>query len=402
MENYVRRNYNLLKILYSVRYFGDAFFYAFFPLYLSNTLGFSDFKYGIIISIIPITTLIANPFWNFISKDVNVNRKIIRISTIVEGFLIIIFGRLTQFEVLALMMFMISTLTSPFYSLIDGFTGTFCDKTGREYPKIRLLGSLAFAISVAIGGVLSKYIGFSNMFMISGIIFISCSVIINYIKPIDLSIQIGHENEEKRDIKALFKNKHFLFYIFLYLFTYVLGLTGDSFFGPYLTKVRGITDAQYGLIYFSFVMVEVFTILFVNKFLKKANYSRLIIIAGIMYSFKYISIYFDAPLWVIISSTFFRGSCWGILLTINIRYLIQIIRLKNLTAAVFTLSIFQAFFQGVFSIFGGKMIELFGYEKFYFGISISALIATFIYFLGLRTMKYIKKHQNINENKIIA
>lgn len=401
MEKNIKRNYLLLKTLYCVRYYGDAMFYGFFQLYLAS-IGLSNNNIGMILAIIPLTTLFVNPFWSVISKNVNINKKIIQLTTIVEGVLIIAFGQLSGIEVLAVLMFVISMIYIPFYSLLDGFCGTFCDQSQKEYPKIRLLGSLSFAISIAVAGVIISNYGYSVAFIISGIIMIICSLIIKLIKPLDLTIGLEDSQVMKRDYKALFKNMHFILYVFFYLFTYVITLIGDSYLSIYLTQERGFSASLYGWLYSAFVLIEVLTIWFVNKFCQKCNFSRLIVTAGFMFALKYIMIGINAPVYLVICGTLFRGVCWGIILTVNIRYLIRVVQLRNLTLAVFTLSIFQSLFQSIFYLFGGRVIQAFGFSKFYLILSICAATTTVLYFIALRILKFIKKHNKGKKNDLAA
>ena len=59
------RDAKLLKVLYFIRYFGDSLFYSFFQLFLYSK-GFPESRIGLILAITPITSILVNPFWNYI------------------------------------------------------------------------------------------------------------------------------------------------------------------------------------------------------------------------------------------------------------------------------------------------------------------------------------------------
>ncbi|MDD3348838.1 MAG: MFS transporter, partial [Bacilli bacterium] len=69
------------KLNAAIRYFGDAFFYPFFALYLINS-GLTESKIGFILSITPIIAIIANPIYSHLCQDIKTTRKVLRIITI--------------------------------------------------------------------------------------------------------------------------------------------------------------------------------------------------------------------------------------------------------------------------------------------------------------------------------
>ena len=80
MEN--SKQFNRLRILFFIRYFGDAFFFSFLQLFLAFK-GLGESEIGFINSLRPLLVLFMNPFFALISKDVNQNRRIMKVITIV-------------------------------------------------------------------------------------------------------------------------------------------------------------------------------------------------------------------------------------------------------------------------------------------------------------------------------
>ena len=65
------KQFNRLRILFFIRYFGDSFFFSFLQLFLAfKGLGESDI--GFINSLRPLLVLFMNPFFTFISKEANI------------------------------------------------------------------------------------------------------------------------------------------------------------------------------------------------------------------------------------------------------------------------------------------------------------------------------------------
>ena len=68
----VKKDYIFLCIAYFLIYFSNAFFMAFFQIFLLSK-GFNESKIGIISSITPLLCIIANPIYSLIGKN---NKKI--------------------------------------------------------------------------------------------------------------------------------------------------------------------------------------------------------------------------------------------------------------------------------------------------------------------------------------
>lgn len=62
------------RLLSLIRYLGDALFYPFFSLYLSSK-GLGESAIGFILSITPIISILANPLYANLCKNVNTISK---------------------------------------------------------------------------------------------------------------------------------------------------------------------------------------------------------------------------------------------------------------------------------------------------------------------------------------
>ena len=251
------------KLFYFVRYFGDAFFYPFMSLYFISK-GVTEAQLGLILAITPIVTILVNPLWTFLAKDMRAIRFILKTMTLIEGILIITLTQVSGFEFYALIIGLIALLCSPFISIQDGFTATFANQNNIEYTSIRIQASISYVIALVLAGIVVVYLGYAILFSIAGGMFILTMLIVMWIKPFKEESQ--RQSAPKRDIKALLRNKEF--YKYLVFYTLMIGAVrvGDSFFGVYMTSVKGLDTIQYGLLYAAFVLVEVIFIrILINK-----------------------------------------------------------------------------------------------------------------------------------------
>jgi len=225
------------KLFYFIRYFGDALFYPFMSLYFISK-GVTEAELGLILAITPIATILVNPVWNFLARDMRAIRVILKVMTLIEGILIIVLTQISGFELYALVICLIAMLCSPFISIQDGFTATFANQNNIEYTSIRIHASIAYVVASAIAGLVIVYLGYTVLFVVAGMMFILTMLIAFWIKP--LKDELQRQNAPQRDIKALLRNREFYKYLIFYTLMVGAVRVGDSFFGVYMTGVKGL------------------------------------------------------------------------------------------------------------------------------------------------------------------
>lgn len=377
----------IIRLLYFVRYFGDSLFYSFFQLFLYSR-GLSESKIGIIIALTPIMTILVNPFWNFVSKDANVNCRIMKIITVIEGLLIIIMGNLDTFEIMAVVTAMIAIVGSPFYSLFDGYTATFAEFNQMEYSKVRRIGSLAYIFGCSLGGILISFIGYTAVFFISGLLFILCCVLFFLLKPLPLC----NAETRKRDYKDVLTNKKFYLYLLFYVTTFSIATLGDNFFGVFLNKERGITDTMYGQIVSAWVIVEFVVMIILSKLPDTFKHYYLYIMIGLIYVIRLLAVGLNLPTPILIGIAVLRGVSMGTILHIHLKHLRGIIGLENITAGILIIAVVSAIVLALGNASCGYLIESFGYQKTFMWLGMIVLVSTICYIIyGLFKRSYISE-----------
>lgn len=379
----VNKEYLCLRLITFIRYFGDCLFYAYFYLFLKNR-GLNESEIGMVCAITPLIALMVNPLWNFLSKDVNKNKKIMQIITVLEGIFIIVFTRCSLIETLALMTALTAFVGSPFYTLLDGYSGVYANIYQKDYTKIRFVGTLAYTLSTLFASMLLFLTknNFNVLFYISGTIFISVSVLLTLIRPIDLSNH--NEKEVKRDFRLVLKNKTFWFFLIIYLFTYAVSYTTDSYTSLYFTEHLHIKAYSWGYIHAGILFTEFITMLIISKFNLQKYYSLGWVIFALLCTIRFFIFFIDVSLPFAIVIAFFRGLGFGLFLAISIPTIERICGLGNVTAGLFILALSSAVIQGIANFSFGNIIYQIGYPAFFGIVSLftfMAMIICLIYFI---------------------
>ena len=374
----IEKEYILLRIMTFFRYFGDCLFYGYFYLFLKSR-SLTESTIGMISSLTPIVALMSNPLWSHLSKNANHNRKIMMIITVLEGISILVFTQMNAIETIALLTILVSFVGSPFYSLHDGFIGTFAKTYKKDYAKIRFLGAIAYFSATLVAALLLKISSnnYNILLAISGSIFVLLSLFFIWIKPIDLNITKDGE-ELKRDYKAILQNKTFIIYMIVYFLVNTVSFAADSFVGLYFTDYHNMSSSHWSLIFASFLLMEFLTMLILSRRSDKLNVNVIWIIVTILYPLRSLIFAIDLPLPITIVAASFRGVSYGLMLMVNVKCIEKICGIENVTAALFIMAIFTAIIQAVSSFVFGGIIEEIGYQFFFAVVSLCGFIGMIV------------------------
>lgn len=370
----IDKEYFMLRLLTFFRYFGDCLFYGYFILFLKSK-GLGESSIGMISALTPLIALASNPLWNHMSKTANHNRKMMMVITVLEGIAILVFTQVSTVELIALLTIMVSFVGSPFYSLHDGFIGTFSKTYEKDYTKIRYLGTIAYFSACLFAALLLLLTrdNYNYLLVISGTVFVLISLLFMYIKPIDLSLTKGGEKVE-RNYKAILNNKTFGFYMLVYFLVNTVSFAADSYVGLYFTEYHDLSSSIWSLIFASFLLVEFFTMIFLSRRSERINPNVLWVVITILYPLRSLVFALDLPLPVSIIAASLRGFSYGMLLVANIRCIEKICGIENVTAAYFILAIFTAVIQAISNLVFGNVIENFGFQFFFLIVGLCGVV----------------------------
>ena len=363
-----QKTYIYIILMTFFRYLGDCFFYAYLVLFLRDK-GLLETQIGIITAISPLVAIVASIVWNHFAKNVNINRIMMIIITIVEGILIFTYTRATLFETFIIITVLVALIGSPFYSLHDGFSEAFVEINNKSYATIRSFGTFGYLIATLIAALV-LYLTNNNydvLFYLATALFILTSLWFIIIKPLDLK-QLG--NEPKRDYKAVLRNK--TFWVFLIIDVIIFGASygADSYISLYFTEMKGLSPSGWSFLFGGMIASEFIIMIASNKF-SHINENIALICYGLAFFFRSLIFAFDLPLPVLIVASLLRGVAYGFYFPYLIKAIKNICGLKNVTCGLFILFIFKSIFKSISLVTFGTLIENLGYYKFFF---ISAMV----------------------------
>lgn len=382
-----------LKIVFFLKFLAEAMFIPFLALYYES-LGFSEATIGIFIAAPPLIGICLTPIYSIICKNVKVAKMTFSIISILSLCCMFLYFKFTSYTSLLCIIILFNIFHANNFGLLEAFASVCATNNNTDYSKVRVYGSFAYVIGLVSSGFITRTSSFFISVIIAGILTV-IAIIFSFL----LKVTPTNEVVEKRDLKALFKNKrYFIFIIFMALF---IGTTNvaDDFYSTYLSKTKGFSYDSYGYLQASFIVIEGLVIIFLFSFRKKFKLRYLYTIAIVFPIIRYFLSALNAPLPVIVLIGLTRGITWGIHSYLWAQFIVNLVGKKNGTfgvmIAVMTLNLYQA----TMKIILGRIIDETSYFIFYLIISY-ILIFVLLYFIVFFRKNDYKNNLTEEINKI--
>lgn len=376
-----------IKILTFIRYLGDSFFYPFLAIYLKS-LTFGETRIGILIAATPLIAIIVNPIYSKICKNAQVLKIVLGTISLLEGIGIVLLSLVTNYYVILGIIIFVAITGTSHYGLLDSLSTIYSEYHHINFSNIRVYGSVAYAIGTTISGIVIENLGYTFSFGICMVLFLISSI---------MYYTLGKVSTKEDDVKVdrsyreVFTNKGFILYFFFYFLLYGTMKTNQNFYGL-LIEHRGLSSGDFGLIYTSFVFVEVVTLIILDKFDKKIKYN----IIAFSIALQTVILFFvngsDLPVTVLLIVGLLRGTAYAMILHINYKILVRLVGVRNATIAILLLELSINIFVIIGNGVGGVILEFMSYKAFYWILAGIQAFAMIFYLIFVR--KYIKEIDN--------
>lgn len=396
--------YEYLKATYFVRFLADAFFYTFLYVFLTSQ-GFSTGQSGIVSALSPLAALIGNIIFQKLAKNLDVNRTLMVIFGVIEMSAALLFGTITNqpFLYYAIVVTFVSLFNGPYYSLLDGYSGTYISQRNKQYSSMRLMGTISYVIGPFVGGLIigKTPIGYNTLFVMSALFFFLATIMTFFLPKQKVEITRDVSPEERTKIK-LKKHPDLIIYLIFCFFVMSLSSVSDNFFSIYLTNVRGLSTAEYGYLISATIFLEAIAFVFIifrkNMF---RNPTFAFLFMGLLVITRPLSVALNLPLPFVYILAVLRGIAWAYYLVFNVKFLARIIPLKHLTKALFIVSISLTLGRIIASLSVGELLKTISYPvvfSFIAGLmAMGTLLSAILSEMNKRNQKKAEKPALISE-----
>lgn len=371
-----------LKIKLNVLYFivfGSLACYAPFltPYFRERGLNYSQI--GILFAINSLIAVLAQPIWGVITDKYASKRATMIMTMTLSGIFAFGFTISKSFYsiLFATMVFVffqspiISVNDANIYDIID-------DNRDIQYGKTRLMGSVGYALTSLVLGIIIKHTSINIPFMVYFIYAVVGLALLGTIKGksrrTSSTINIG-------DIVSIVKNKRFL----LICFSALIANIASGAHGNYVAVLVGKTGgdvSNIGMLWFILAMSELPGFFFEGRLKKKYGTLNIYIIGMVFYIFRYFITSLCTSYHEVILVQMLQGITFPLFLISTLQYVKDIVPPETRTTA---LTVFAAITTGIGGFIGNigggyllQVISIFQLYKIFAVLSVLSLMVGLI------------------------
>lgn len=277
MKNKTNRIFLYLCIFYLLHYISMGVYSPYLNVYYER-LGFSGSEFGLINSLGLLFAMGMAPVWGAISDRTRNTKGVIAFLFLATGFTMIIWVQQRSFLPVLILAIAVSMFRSSIDSLSDSVSIAFTTQNNKDYSIIRSMGSLGYLLgSFVIANILFSF-GFQGPYVYVVLI---CAILgAFFILQVPRTQPKQKEKSDfKKNIKALLKNKDYLFILGMMILT---TMTTDSFVnytGNHLIHTLHQNDTMIGIFSCAMVLPEVLIVMNGNRLFRKLGTKKMYLIA---------------------------------------------------------------------------------------------------------------------------
>ncbi len=250
---------------YFWQYAGVAFMAPFVVLFYQQR-GFSGTQIGLLAGLSPLITLFAAPLWTGFADSTRRHRLVLSVTLLGFSLFAFILPFLQTFLPVLLVVILFSFFMAPISSLADSATMSMLGAEKSMYGRVRLGGTLGFAIAAPLAGQLVQKYGIQWAFWGASILyFLDFLTSQKFVHASALNHAAESMAEARR---TLMKNPRWLVFLGAALGGGIAMSVSNSYFFPYMKEI-GANETTMGLALTIGTICEVPVMFFGNHLLKK-------------------------------------------------------------------------------------------------------------------------------------
>jgi predicted MFS family arabinose efflux permease len=327
-----------------------------------------------IISATAIFTIAVQPLVGILSDRIKKTKIIIAASMCIS----LLTGVLFIFIDNVLLLFILNGITQSLIISIMPFYDTLAEKSDYTYGSIRIWGSIGFAVSVQVTGLVYDYVSHNAVFMMFGLSTLLCILTLSPLKEVASTKKKPASSNSLDTLKILVKNKAFI--LFLLLSFVILGMHYCNIaYMPILVKSMGGTATNVGMILLFQTLFEIPVLLATDKIFKKLSFKTCLIMILTVMAIRFLWYSFLPGTQWITAAFFFQALSTNLFFVLSIKVVLYMIDESLVYTA---LALGSMLGKGVgaltFQLIGGQLLDRYGVSFLYQFLGAIAIIGIFL------------------------
>jgi PPP family 3-phenylpropionic acid transporter len=350
----------------------NALIISFFPTYFVS-MGFSKTQIGLIYSIGPTIGILSNLFWGYISDKYHTMKKTITAVLLGQLCLALILFQMNSYILIFIAMIGFYFFQTPLTSLNDSQLLLHSTKKGTSFASYRVWGSIGFALSALVFGILlqseKEHPQLIALLTISTILF---SFLLS------LFLKDNRSSMNKIEFSGIFQiilSRKLVIFLLLILVIAIAHRTNDAFLSLYLHDL-GANQSLIGYSWTVSAISEIPIFFLLSRYGNRFKELPLLALASFAYVIRYLLMSLTTEPQYIIMIQALHSITFGIFLYTAIRYITQIVpdQYRATGQAIFTV-VWSGMAGLISSLLGGIVFDHWGGHTLYIFASCVAFAA---------------------------
>lgn len=294
--------------LYYLFFFGAIGAIApFFNVYLSER-GLSGMEIGVINSVPPLVSLLANPLWGGIADRWRIHRAVMTLCVLMTALVVLPFIWVTGFGPLLLLVVLMTFFRAPVPALLDSTTMEMVGRAGTSYGRQRLFGSIGFVVaSYSLGQLVTAHT-LDLIFWVQALLFgVGCGAL-SLLLPMQTR---GKSVQLWRGLRLLVQRRSYLVFLAMNI---LMGMGAAAFitFAGLRILALGGNEQQVGLGFALNSIAEIPVMFVGGQLLARYSLRKLIVAPLFVFSIVYVGVALAPTAVVVLSLLPLLGLSYGL------------------------------------------------------------------------------------------
>ncbi|MDT8860586.1 MFS transporter [Alkalihalobacillus sp. MEB130] len=334
--------------------------------------GLSGSQVGLLMAIGPCATIIAQPMWGYLSDKYKTIKRMLLLALIGVITTAFTFMFVNSYSGYLVMMFMLFFFVSPTTALGDSLAQKTSIQKKVSFGRIRLWGSLGFAITSLVVGYVLTWIGIENI-MVPMLVMASLALLVAFTVK---DVPGANKPATIVDALKLTTNGSLVWFLLLVSFISISHRANDIYLGLYVVELGG-PEAMIGWAWFVGVMAEALVFATTAYWYRKWSPLTFVIIAGVLYGVRWVLMAFVENPWLILPIQLSHGITFGVFYIAAFQIINKLVPAHlQATGHVLFITVIFGLAGIIGSLFGGYIIDATSISVLYYIIAGSAFLGT--------------------------
>lgn len=282
----------------------------FLPLYLQDT-GFNNIQIGLLMSVGPIISLIANPFWGYWSDRLQNTRLIIIIMLIGNISTSQIYFQTDQFLLVFVFMLLFYFFQTALNPISNSLILQAIEKTEYQFGSFRIWGSIGFAVMVLVSSPFIEMIGVENLGYLYGS-FAIITLLLSFRLP-SQGKKTSKQQFPLKQLSIILTSGLFVSFLLLTILISIPNRMNSIFISVYISNMGG-SEIYVGWSWFLAASIEVPVFMLLDRYLKatgRTMFGLMAIVCG-LYTLRWVLMGIATAPYQIVFIQLLHGVTFGI------------------------------------------------------------------------------------------